>query len=151
MVPIGLGAVVPNRVLVLDHNLENIRGLPFRDGLEPAEEGSASQSGVGDARLPKGGLRDRVVLGEEVPFDHVANLGDDILWVEDEGAAAACDHAVGYACVGHGAGGEVGVAGGGCGGGGGQGQEGGEDGEDGFCGTHFDGNIIVEDGLDGWV
>jgi len=86
----SLGTIVPGGSLVLDDDLEDVGGLWAPCGLEAAEEG-LGEGGVRDAGLAEGGLGDRVVLGKEVPLDDVSDLGDDVFWVEEEGASAAGD------------------------------------------------------------
>lgn len=112
VIPTGLGTVVPDGVLVLDDDLEDVGSLAASYGLEAAEEG-LEPGGVGGAGLGEGGLGDGVVPGEEVPLYDVARLGDDVAWVEDEGASSAGDHGVGHSCQGHGVGGGVCCCGGG--------------------------------------
>lgn len=77
----SLSTVVPDGGLVLDDDLEDVGGLWAFGGLEAAEEG-LSERGVGDAGLAEGRLSDRVVLGEEMPLNHVSYLSDDVFRVE---------------------------------------------------------------------
>lgn len=96
MVAILLRAVVPDGLLILDHNLEDIGCLALSDHeVEAAEEACAVRQGL--AGLAEGGLRDGVVAREEVPFDDVADLCDHVVGVEAETAEAG-DDGVGYAC-----------------------------------------------------
>jgi hypothetical protein len=95
MVPDRLRAVEPERVLVLDRELEHLVRLALVD-LE-VEAGEESLVVDGHAGLVEGGLRHRVVLGQVVPLDNVAHLGNDVVGLEFESAATG-DHGVGYAC-----------------------------------------------------
>lgn len=126
MVP--LGTVVPDGLLILDLDLEDVGGLArLRDEVEAGEEGAAV--GEGHAGVPEAGLGDGVVLGEEVPLDDVAHLGHDVVRVEAQAAQAGDDgvrDAVG-GCVGGGVANDGGGDGGDAGGeeeGGGEGLEG---------------------------
>ncbi|KAG7053630.1 extracellular serine-rich protein [Colletotrichum scovillei] len=129
-----LGAVVPDGLLVLDDDLEDVGGLALgSEEVEAREEGGAVGQGV--ARVAKVGLGDGVVAGQVVPLDDVAHLGDDVVRVEAE-AAEAGDYGVGDAreLVGAGRGLGAGGVGGSGGDGGGGGQE---DGGEGLDGEHF--------------
>lgn len=78
-----LCAVVPNGVRGLNHNLEDILSLSLFGGkVEAGEEASAISDRL--ARGVEAGLGDGVVLGEEVPFNHVSNLGDNVVGIEAE-------------------------------------------------------------------
>lgn len=87
MVTISLAAVVPERILVLDEEGENIRSLAA-GGREVKAGENAGGGAVGVcerlAGLVERRLDDSVVLGEEVELDEVADLGDDILGLEVE-------------------------------------------------------------------
>lgn len=121
VVALLLGAVIPNRLLVLDLELEDIVRLALARGeLEAGEE--AGPVGQGLARLGKGGLHEGMVLREEVPFYNVPNLGDDIVRVESEPAQAG-DDGVCYSREGGGLGGVAGGRVAGCWGGRGGGRQ----------------------------
>ncbi len=92
----SLGAVVPDGVLGLDDELEDILGLTLLDGkLETREETVATSQGL--ARVSKVGLGDGVVLGHELPLDHVTDLGDHIGRLKVETVETGSDR-VCYSC-----------------------------------------------------
>ncbi len=81
MIAHGLGAVVPEGVLIHDSDGEDAIGLAGRGSkVEAGEDGIGAAERL--AGLVKGRLDHSVVLGQEVPFDYVANLGDDVLRLE---------------------------------------------------------------------
>jgi hypothetical protein len=127
----GLRAVVPDRVLVLHNDLEDLLALTGGDGEKARKEGLGV---AGLARGAEGGFDDRVVLGCEVPLDDVADFRNHVVRFEFQ-ATTAGDHGVGYACQGDGFGG-----GGGCCAGwrGGHGAEGRDKHKEGV-GNHFGG------------
>lgn len=98
----GLGAVVPDGVAVLHNDLEDVGRLARRDGHKATEEGGID-SGIGDAGGAEAGLGHRVVLGQEVPLDDIAGVGDHVVRVEDELTGQAGDHRVRHTGQGHGA------------------------------------------------
>lgn len=137
---VALRTIVPDGLLVLDLDLEDVLGLAIvRDELEAGEEGAAV--GEGHAGAAEAGLGDGVVLGEEVPLDDVADLGDDVVRVEAQ-AAQAGDDGVRDA-VGGGVGGRVADDGGGDGGDAGGEEEGGGEGLE---AEHFEVVEVVEVG-----
>jgi hypothetical protein len=77
VIPRGLRAIVPKRVLVLHLERKNICRLASRSGeIETGEDaGAAGERLTG---LVERGLHDGVVLGEVVEFDQVADFGYDI-------------------------------------------------------------------------
>lgn len=81
MVAVGLRAVVPEGILVLDGELEDVgslTGIGFK--VETGEDAVAASKRL--AWLVEGGLCNGVVLGEEVEFDQIADLGDNVLGLE---------------------------------------------------------------------
>lgn len=118
-----LWAVVPDRLGVLDDNLENLGCLALLSGkVKSGEERAAVGQRL--AWLAKAGLRDGVVLGEVVPLDHIADLGDNVVWIEAK-ATEASDNRVRDASERDSLGDFPGDGGGGCSGhAGGQGQDG---------------------------
>ncbi|KAF3908366.1 hypothetical protein AA313_de0209672 [Arthrobotrys entomopaga] len=89
MVHVGLSAVVPKWVLILNGNLEDLGVLAvLGNKVEAGEEGSVADwvAGVG-----KVGLSDGVVARGEVEFDNVADFGDNVFRVEVETTAADDD------------------------------------------------------------
>lgn len=122
-----LCTVIPDRLLILHDDLEDIAGLAALSAkVETGEEGVAVIEGL--AGLPEAGLGDGVVLGEEVPFDNVTDLSDNVVGVEAE-TAEASDDGVSDAGVVVGAGDFAGGCGCGCGDGGGSEGEDGEEAE----------------------
>lgn len=131
-----LSTVVPDGLLILHHNLEHILILPTLSlKVEASEEGVPVIERL--AGLAEAGLRNGVVLGEEVPLDNIADFSDDVVRVEAETAEAGND-GVGDAGEVGGSGDFLGGCGGGCGGDGDGGGQG-EDGEE--CGVHLDGSL----------
>lgn len=129
-----LSAVVPDGLLVLDDDLEDVGGLSLGGKeVEAGEEGGAVGQGV--ARVAKVGLGNGVVAGQVVPLDDVTHLGDDVVRIEAK-AAEAGDDGVGDACelVGAGRGLGAGGVGGSGGHGGGSSQK---DGGEGLDREHF--------------
>lgn len=96
MIPIRLAAVVPERFLVCDLEGKHLVGFTLGGcEVEAAEDAVAALEGL--AGLVEGGLHDRVVLGEEVEFDVVADFGDDVLRLEVQALVfrgCACEDAV---------------------------------------------------------
>jgi hypothetical protein len=77
MIPRGLRAVVPKRVLVLHLERKNICRLASRSGeVEAGEDASATCERL--TGLVERGLHDGVVLGEVVKFNQVADFGYDV-------------------------------------------------------------------------
>lgn len=100
VVPLGLGAVEPDGLLVLDGDLEDVLTLTLGDvEVEAGEEPDLGVSGVGQglAGLAEGRLGDGVVQGGKVPFDHITNLGNDVVGFECQ-RTASCSDCVGDAC-----------------------------------------------------
>jgi hypothetical protein len=92
MVVLGLRAVEPGRVLVLDFDLEDIGALAGRGiEVEAGEETVIKRL----ARLGEAGLDNGMVLWEIVELDNLANFSYNVLRVEDELASATSDHSVG--------------------------------------------------------
>ncbi len=79
--PCCLGAVVPDWLLILDDDLEHVQALALGDYLEAGEECIGI---LRRARAPEARLRNRVVLGQVVLLNHVSDLGDDVLGIEDQ-------------------------------------------------------------------
>ena len=91
----GLRAVEPQRSLVLDGEGEDVGGFA---GL--SHEVEAREDGIvvdGLAGLLERGLGEAVVLGEEVDFDEVADLSDDVFGLEVE--ASICGSGTGEDAV----------------------------------------------------
>lgn len=132
MTPRSLTAIEPDRFRILDHHLENIRILRSLGRRHEAGEKCCGSQGY--TWRDEGGLRDRVVLGEVVEFDYVADLGDDVFGVEVQAGAADCD---GVGCAGRGDCGSGGGVVGCCWGGEGRGEKGGAHESDGGERDHF--------------
>jgi hypothetical protein len=102
VVACGLTAVVPEGVLVLDLEREDAVGLALHGRKVEARE-DALVAAERRAWLVEGGLHDGVVLGQEVEFDQVTDLGHDVLGLEVEavvgggGARGDAVHAAGRA------------------------------------------------------
>lgn len=92
MVAVGLRAVEPDGLGVLDDDLEHVGALGVVGGkVEPGEEARVVVGlGVHErlAGVVEGRLGHRVVLGRKVPLDHVAHLGHDVVGLKAQGAAA---------------------------------------------------------------
>ena len=88
MVAVGLGAVVPDGLLVLDHEGEDVLGLLARGSGEVEATEEAMRLWL--AGLVEGGLGDGVVLGQEVELDHITDFSDYVLRLEVETLVCGC-------------------------------------------------------------
>lgn len=93
MVALGLGAVVPDGVVVDNSDLVNVWILA--SSLSKKVESGKETGAVGErlAGVSKVGLSDGVVGSLEVPLDGVANLSYNVLGIEVK-AAASNNHRV---------------------------------------------------------
>lgn len=90
MVTLLLRAVVPDRLGVFNHDLEDIGSLALLGGkVEAGEETGAVGEGL--AGLGKAGLGDGVVRREEVPLNYITDLSDDVVRVEAKTTEACVD------------------------------------------------------------